>query len=153
MRLTVLLLAVAVSNAPVCATEKPEEAVARILRSEPTGGYNPVNKSPEEMVNADAINADLGFARMLADSNEAMLKTCYALRILNARRSQMEHVLLDTAGEKRATVENHIRKIDNDRKVLVELLRDLRQRKQSQSSALERAEPRHAEPGVGSDSR
>ena len=55
--------------------------------------------------------------------------------------------------EKRATVENHIRKIDNDRKVLVELLRDLRQRKQSQSSALERAEPRHAEPGVGSDSR
>jgi hypothetical protein len=132
MRLALLLLAVTVSGAPVCATEKPAEAVDRVLRSELTGGYNPANKSPEEMVNAEAINADLGFANMLADSDEAMLKTCYALKILNARRRRIEHLLRDAKGEKRATIEDDIRKIDDDRKTLVELLRDLRQSEQNQ---------------------
>ena len=132
MRLTLLLLAVTVSGVPVCATEKPAETVERVLRSESTGGYNPANKSLEEMVNAEAINADLGFARMLADSDEAMLKTCYALKILNARRGRIEHLLRDAKGEKKASFEDDITKIDNDRKTLVELLRDIRQSEQNQ---------------------
>lgn len=47
----------------------PDEIVRTIIKSEHYAAYNPVNKSTEELIKADAINAELRLGSLIVASD------------------------------------------------------------------------------------
>ena len=72
--------------------ETPDEAAKRIIKSESSFGYNPVDESSQEMVKAPAINSRmrLNWLMVHSDSVTEVLRICYALTLIQKNLEFME---------------------------------------------------------------
>ena len=66
--------------------ETPDEVAKRIISSQSSPGYNPVDQTDAELDKAAAINSQLQLrALMLGDTVSEKLRVCYALRLIQER--------------------------------------------------------------------
>ena len=102
----------------------PSALITKIIKDSHSFGYNPVDKSEDELIKADAINSDLRLREIILNSTDEELITCYALSIVNAnieRISAMQknntptnmHIpsVLEGLSEQRKLLVKHLRKI------------------------------------------
>lgn len=79
------LLTLLLSVTVVCA-ETPQEVARRVISSESSTAYNPINNTEEELNRASVINSKLRLRHlMLGDSVSDELRVCYALQVLQQR--------------------------------------------------------------------
>ena len=116
----------------VMAQEDAPYLINRYIQSENTFAYNPTNNTPEELIKADALNAELTLKRLILASNDEELKTCYALRIANQGIQQIESMMRSKVPVSSMDLPTTLRLSITHREVLVNYLREIQKRKAEQ---------------------
>ena len=118
----------------VAGEASPQELVQRLIQSEYAMAYNPTNTTSDELVKADAQNAEVRLKAILLASSDEELKTCYALRLVNqsiVRIQEMIRKNTPTSMDLRTALDGPIAQ----RAILVKHLRKIRERRAEQSAA------------------
>jgi hypothetical protein len=113
------LLTLLLSVTVVCA-ETPQEVARRVISSESSTAYNPINDTEEELNRASLINSKIRLRHlMLGDSVSDELRVCYALQVLQHRADLVRGFGAD------ATTKNLERQMHADELVLAVYLRQM----------------------------
>ena len=126
------------------AQEDAPSLITRYIQSENAVAYNPTNNTPEELIKADAFNAELTLKRLLVASNDEELKTCYALRIANQGIQRIESMMQSKVPVSSMDLPFTLQRSITHREVLVNYLREIQKRKAEQWG------PGYPPQGVGS---
>jgi len=118
----------------------PQELITRLIEAAHNSAYNPINNSPEELLKADAINAELRLKQLLLVSTNEELRICYALRIVNQSIGTIEQMIRNktpTSMNLTTALAGPLRQ----REILVKYLREIRKQNAEQSAAPNAAPP------------
>lgn len=112
----------------VAGDASPQELIQRLIQAEYTFAYNPTNTTSDELIKADALNAELRLKAILLASSDEELKTCYALRLVNQSIVRIEDMI-----RKNAPTTMDLRTAINgpmaQRAILVKYLQEIRKTK------------------------
>jgi hypothetical protein len=119
-----IFFGIAVANA-----ETPQEVARRIISSQVSPAYNPLNETESELNRAAEINSELRLrALMLGDTVSEELRVCYALHLIHNRIGILSGFsrLSGTGAASAAAQQN----IERDRDILAAYLRRLNKSKE-----------------------
>ena len=121
----------------------PQDLIDKLINTEHSFAYNPIDDTPAELIKTDAFNAEQTLKHILLTSTNEELRTCYALRIVNHNIRRIEEMIRNNTPTSMPLPEA-LQGPMAQREILVQYLRSIQNKKAEQGG------PGYPPQGVGS---